>query len=195
MKIAQAILLFSATALSALAVSESAATAGPIVPRGHYCLSCNLAVLIAALRATNSVWKLHWLMMRSATARPLAMTKMIEPVSSVGNGLEVTGQALFLCLHDGKQGETRERLSKANRQKRRQSQGDDGEENRQEPVAHVRPHAAFYTQEDVARSCRAPNAKPAQAAHEHHNHYSRDKRVAPHGRRTEDKTHATGEGT
>ena len=42
MKIAQAIFLFSATAQSALAVSESAATAGPIVPRGHYCLSYNL---------------------------------------------------------------------------------------------------------------------------------------------------------
>jgi hypothetical protein len=28
-------------------------------------------------------------------ARPLAMTKMIEPVSSVGNGLEVVGQAPF----------------------------------------------------------------------------------------------------
>jgi hypothetical protein len=42
MKIAQAILLISATALSALAFSGSAATAGPIVPPGHYCLSYNL---------------------------------------------------------------------------------------------------------------------------------------------------------
>ncbi|KRR03331.1 hypothetical protein CP49_09855 [Bradyrhizobium valentinum] len=42
MIIAQAILLISATALSALAFSGSAATAGPIVPRGHYCLSYNL---------------------------------------------------------------------------------------------------------------------------------------------------------
>jgi hypothetical protein len=42
MKITQAILLISASALSALAVSGSAATAGPIVPRGHYCLSYTL---------------------------------------------------------------------------------------------------------------------------------------------------------
>ena len=34
-------------------------------------------------------------MKRSAKARTLAMTKMIEPVSSVGNGLEVAGQAPF----------------------------------------------------------------------------------------------------
>ena len=34
-------------------------------------------------------------MKRSATERPLAMTKMIEPASSVGNGLEVAGQAPF----------------------------------------------------------------------------------------------------
>ena len=32
----------SATALSALIVLGSAATAGPIVPHGHYCLSHNL---------------------------------------------------------------------------------------------------------------------------------------------------------
>jgi hypothetical protein len=42
MKFAQAVFLISATALSALVVSGSAATAGPIVPRGHYCLSYNL---------------------------------------------------------------------------------------------------------------------------------------------------------
>jgi Protein of unknown function (DUF3551) len=42
MKITQAILLMSATALPALAFSGSAATAGPIVPRGHYCLSYTL---------------------------------------------------------------------------------------------------------------------------------------------------------
>jgi hypothetical protein len=34
-------------------------------------------------------------MKRSATARPFAMTKKIEPAYSVGNGLEVTGQAPF----------------------------------------------------------------------------------------------------
>ena len=42
MRIAQAILIMSATALPALAFSGSAATAGPIVPRGHYCLSYTL---------------------------------------------------------------------------------------------------------------------------------------------------------
>jgi hypothetical protein len=42
MKFAQAVFLISATAGSALVVSGSAATAGPIVPRGHYCLSYNL---------------------------------------------------------------------------------------------------------------------------------------------------------
>jgi len=42
MKLAQAILFVSATALSAVALSGSAATAGPIVPHGHYCLSYNL---------------------------------------------------------------------------------------------------------------------------------------------------------
>ena len=95
MKIAQAILLISATALSALAFSGSAETAGPIVPRGHYCLSYNLGGTDCSLRATNSVWKLPWRMKRSVTARPLAMTEMIEPVSSVGNGLEVASQAPF----------------------------------------------------------------------------------------------------
>ena len=39
MKLMQIVVLASATALSALALSGSAATAGPIVPPGRYCLS------------------------------------------------------------------------------------------------------------------------------------------------------------
>ena len=42
MRFAQAVFLISATALSALIVLGSAATAGPIVPRGHYCLAYTL---------------------------------------------------------------------------------------------------------------------------------------------------------
>jgi hypothetical protein len=40
--VAQELLLMYAFALSAFAVPGSAATAGPIVPRGHYCLSLTL---------------------------------------------------------------------------------------------------------------------------------------------------------
>ena len=39
MKLLQTMFLSSATALSVLALSGSIATAGPIVPPGHYCLS------------------------------------------------------------------------------------------------------------------------------------------------------------
>ncbi|MCK1277400.1 DUF3551 domain-containing protein [Bradyrhizobium sp. 61] len=39
MKSIPILVLVSATALSALALSGSAATAGPIVPPGHYCIS------------------------------------------------------------------------------------------------------------------------------------------------------------
>ena len=64
-------------------------------PAGTTVCHTTWAALIAALRATNSVWKRRWPMKRSATERPLAMTKTIEPASSVGNGLEVAGQAPF----------------------------------------------------------------------------------------------------
>jgi hypothetical protein len=93
MKIAQAVLLISATALSALAFSGSAATAGPIVPRGHYCLAYNLGGTDCSFASYKQC--LETALACSATARPLAMTKMIEPVSSVGNGLELIGQAPF----------------------------------------------------------------------------------------------------
>jgi hypothetical protein len=83
----------SATALSALAFSVSAATAGPIVPRGHYCLAYNLGGTDCSFTSYKQC--LETTLAYEAQCYGKTMTKMIEPVSSVGNGLEVASQAPF----------------------------------------------------------------------------------------------------
>jgi hypothetical protein len=54
-------------------IAGTAAQAGPIVPRGHYCMTWDIR--IAALRAMRSVWRPRQVLTPSAMAKPFAMTK------------------------------------------------------------------------------------------------------------------------
>jgi hypothetical protein len=88
MKVVQTIVLISGSALSAFAFLGSAATGGP--PFSPSITACHMTkvVQIAALSAIRSAWKPLQEFLWSVTTRPFGTTKLIEPISRIGNPRE-----------------------------------------------------------------------------------------------------------
>ena len=88
MKAVQTIVLITGSALSAVAFFGSAATAGP--PFSQSITACHMtkAAQIAALPAIRSAWKPLQEFLWSVTTRPFGTTKLIEPISRIGNPRE-----------------------------------------------------------------------------------------------------------
>jgi hypothetical protein len=87
MKVVQTIVLISGSALS-LRIFRICGDGGPTVLPEHYCLSYDKGVQIAALPAIRSAWKPLQEFLWSVTTRPIGTTKLIEPISRIGNPRE-----------------------------------------------------------------------------------------------------------